>query len=135
MLFIGNSNVYARALFQRFHDLEDTASANSDEEKTATRTTQEDAYADNSPGLKLGDSGAPEEDERDHQTDVLEEVGSMHQQSFEKGDKNYVQSKDEIEMKVRVKPKRVWIRMSFTPKQCKNNVCNSATVCRYTAWF
>lgn len=83
----------------RFYDLEDTVSANSDEEKAAARTTQEDAYADNSPGLKLGDSGAPEEDERDHQTDVLEEVGSMHQQSFEKGDKNYVQSKEEIEMK------------------------------------
>lgn len=76
--------------------------------------------------MKLGDSGAPEEDERDHQTDVLEEVGSMHQQSFEKGDKNYVQSKEEIEMKERVKPKRVWIRVSFTLRQCKNNVCNSA---------
>ncbi|XP_068674078.1 uncharacterized protein [Montipora foliosa] len=84
-----------------FYDLEDTASANSDEEETAARTTQEDAYADNSSGLKLGDSGAPEEDERDHQTDVLEEVGSMHQRSFEKGDKNYVQSKEEIEMKLR----------------------------------
>ncbi|XP_068674082.1 uncharacterized protein [Montipora foliosa] len=84
-----------------FYDLEDTASANSDEEETAARTTQEDAYADNSSGLKLGDSGAPEKDERDHQTDVLEEVGSMHQRSFEKGDKNYVQSKEEIEMKLR----------------------------------
>ncbi|XP_068674088.1 uncharacterized protein [Montipora foliosa] len=83
----------------RFYDPENNASANSDEEETAARTTKEDAYADNSSGLKLGDSGAPEESERDHQTDVLEEVGSMHQRSFEKGDQNYVQSKDEIEMK------------------------------------
>ena len=100
---VSNSNVWSCALFQRVYEVEDFESDNSNEEKTTVRRTREDVSVFNSH------SRAPEETEQDQQTEVLEEVGTIHKLNFEEDGKCHEQSKEniemkDIEMKVRVKP-------------------------------